>query len=72
MSKDITASYKFYTDNCHVVVAICTYGDTKVDAIAKCSPNSEFDFKKGKALAQARCEAKIAALHFTSKSAIFN
>ena len=60
MSKDITARFKFYTDNSHIVIAICSYGGKYVRGIAKCSPSDKFNFEDGKDIARARCEAKIA------------
>lgn len=60
MSKDIAARFKFYTDNSHIVIAICSYGGKYVRGIAKCSPSDKFNFEDGKDIARARCEAKIA------------
>ena len=45
---------------CHCVVAIASYAGKPVKGIAKCHPNDEWDWEKGKALAIARCAEKIA------------
>ena len=42
------------------VIAISTYAGKTVKGIAKADPRDEFDVEKGKALAIARCAAKIA------------
>ena len=42
------------------VIAISTYAGKTVKGIAKTDPRDEFDVEKGKALAIARCSAKIA------------
>jgi len=59
------ARYKFYDYNdkdsdSHVVVCVSSYAGKPVKGRAKCSPMDEFDFNKGKELAQARCDAVIA------------
>ena len=43
-----------------LVVAVSTYAGKNVKGIAKCDPRDTFDFEKGKELAIARCNAKIA------------
>ena len=43
------------------VVAISTYAGKTVKGYAKLNPNDEFNWEKGRALAIARCNAKIAA-----------
>ena len=45
---------------CHCVKAISTYAGKTVAGYAKCHPEDEWDWEKGKALAIARCAAKIA------------
>ncbi len=59
------ARYKFYDYNdkdsgSHVVVCVSSYAGKPVKGRAKCAPNEDFDLDKGKALAQARCDAVIA------------
>ena len=41
-------------------VAVSSYAGRKIKGYAKCRPEDTFDEEKGKALAQARCELKIA------------
>lgn len=51
--------YKFYiADN--KVIAVSSYAGKTVKGVAKCSPEDTFDVEKGKQLAAARCNAKIA------------
>lgn len=45
---------------CHCVVAVSSYAGKTVKGVAKCHPNDEWDWEKGKALAIARCNEKIA------------
>ena len=45
---------------CPVVVAISTYAGQNVKAYAKTNPGDEFNWEKGRDLAIARCNAKIA------------
>lgn len=56
--------YKFYqykNENGGITLAAAsTYGGKTVKGYAKCDPRDEFDFEKGKDLAAARCNAKIA------------
>ncbi len=42
------------------VVAVSTYCGKIVRGVAKCDPKDSFDLEKGKMLAAARCNAKIA------------
>ena len=42
------------------IVAVSSYAGRKVKGYAKCNPDDEFDLEKGKALARARCNQKIA------------
>ena len=44
----------------HCVVAISTYAGKTVKGYAKCDPIDTFDIEKGKKLAAARCNLKIA------------
>lgn len=43
------------------VIAISTYAGKTVRGVAKCDPRDEFDVEVGKRLAEARCNAKVAA-----------
>lgn len=52
--------YHYYTDNKSLVIATSTYAKKMVRGIAKCSPEDEFDLEKGKKLAKARLDLKIA------------
>lgn len=57
--------YKFYfatktTGEPYHVIAVSTYEGKPVRGVAKCDPRDKFDLEKGKALAAARCNAKIA------------
>ena len=52
--------YKYYTNNKDVVVAVSTYAGKTVRGVAKLDPRDTFDLEKGKALASARCNEKIA------------
>lgn len=45
---------------CHVVCAMSTYAGKTVKGYAKLNPEDQWDWEKGKALAIARCNAKIA------------
>ena len=45
---------------CHCVKAISTYAGKTVAGYAKCHPDDQWDWEKGKTLAIARCAAKIA------------
>lgn len=53
------SKYKFIT-NRNEVIALSTYAGRHVKGIAKADPRDKFDEEKGKALAAARCNAKIA------------
>lgn len=52
--------YKFYFGN-GKVIAVSTYAGRIVKGVAKCDPSDNFDIEKGKQLAAARCNAKVAA-----------
>ena len=47
---------------CPAVVAISTYAGKNVKGYAKMHPNDEFNWEKGRELAIARCNAKIAGM----------
>lgn len=51
--------YKFVKHG-NEVIAISTYAGKPVRGVATCSPEDEFSIEKGKILAAARCNAKIA------------
>ena len=52
--------YSFYTDGKTKVIAVSTYAGKAVRGVAKCDINDTFSFEKGKELAAARCNEKIA------------
>jgi hypothetical protein len=56
--------YKFYQykneNGGMTIAAVSTYAGKTVKGYAKCNPNDEFDVEKGKRLAAARCNLKIA------------
>ena len=56
--------YKFYQykneNDGMTIAAVSTYAGKTVKGYAKCNPNDEFDIEKGKRLAAARCNLKIA------------
>ena len=58
--------YKYITyernDGAHVIIALSTYAKKPVKGVAVCHPDDEFDVEKGKALAIARCNEKVAKL----------
>ena len=51
--------YKFFTGK-NKVIAVSTYEGKPVRGVAKCSPEDTFDMNKGRELAAARCNEKIA------------
>ena len=53
------SKYVFYTTK-NKVIAVSTYAGKVVKGVAKCNPNDNFDLEKGKKLAAARCNLKIA------------
>lgn len=53
-------NYKFYTDEKNKVIATSTYAGRTVRGVAKCSDEDKFDLEKGKQLAAARCETRVA------------
>ena len=44
----------------HTVIAASRYAGRVIKGYAKCDPNDNFDLEKGKELAKARCDEKIA------------
>ena len=53
--------YQFKNENGGLtIVAASTYAGRTVKGYAKCDPRDEFDIEKGKKLAAARCNLKIA------------
>lgn len=57
--------YKFYTatkvdGQPYGVIAVSTYEGRIVRGVAKCDPKDNFDLERGKQLAAARCNQKIA------------
>ena len=56
--------YKYFTyydkNGKKTVSAVSTYAGKTVKGYAKCDPRDEFDIEKGKKLAAARCNLKIA------------
>lgn len=52
--------YSFYTDGKTKVIAVSTYAGKVVRGVAKCDINDTFSFEKGKELAAARCNEKVA------------
>ena len=57
--------YSFYTDEKTKVVAVSTYAGKTVRGVAKCDVNDTFSLEKGKELAAARCNQKIAKKRLT-------
>ena len=56
--------YSFYTDGKTKVIAVSTYAGKVIRGVAKCDVNDTFSFEKGKKLAAARCNEKIAKKRF--------
>lgn len=52
--------YHFYTNNKNIVVCTSTYAGRIVKGTAKCSPEDEFNYEYGCALAKAKCDVKVA------------
>lgn len=52
--------YHYYTDNKSIVVVTSTYAGKIVRGVAKRHGDDEFNYEYGKALAKARCDAKVA------------
>ena len=51
--------YKYYRGGSKIV-AVSTYAGKTIRGVARCNPRDEFDLEKGKRLAAARCNEKIA------------
>ena len=51
--------YRFYCDG-NRVIAVSTYAGKTVRGVAVCASEDEFDLEKGKKLAAARCNQRIA------------
>ena len=51
--------YKFYVTK-NKVIAVSTYAGKTVRGVAICADSDNFDLEKGKRLAAARCNAKVA------------
>ena len=58
--------YVCYTqkDGIKVIIAMSTYAGKTVKGMAKCHPSDTYDEEKGKKLAAARCNLKIAELRY--------
>ena len=54
------SKYKFYTNDENTVVAVSSYAGRPVRGTAKCDPRDSFVFDKGKEIAAARCNLKVA------------
>lgn len=52
--------YKFAQTKDNTIIAISTFAGKTVKGTAKCAPSDEFDPEKGKELAAARCNLKVA------------
>lgn len=52
--------YRFYQTPDGKVIAASTFGGKCVRGVAKCSGEDNFDLEKGKELAAARCNLKVA------------
>lgn len=53
------------------VIAISTYACKTVKGVAKCDPVDNFDLEKGKKLAAARCNEKVAKLRLKRATKMF-
>ena len=63
--------YRYYVTK-NKVIAVSTYAGKTVRGVAKCDPNDHFDIEKGKQLAAARCNQRIAAKRFARATAAAN
>jgi hypothetical protein len=55
------ARYKYFIDEKNrKVIVVSTYAGKTVRGVAKAEPRDSFNIEKGKALAKARCDAKVA------------
>lgn len=57
------SKYKFYQHG-NRIIAVSTYGGRTVRGVAVCHPQDNFNLETGKALAAARCNAKIATKRY--------
>jgi hypothetical protein len=51
--------YRYYVHGTDII-AVSTYAGKTVRGVAKCDPNDKFDAEKGKVLAAARCNDRVA------------
>ena len=51
--------YQYYIGK-NKVVAVSTYAGRRIRGVAKCDPKDTFDLEKGKKLAAARCNLRVA------------
>ena len=59
------AKYNYFTDEKNrKVIAVSTYAKKRVKGVAVASPDDVFDYEKGRKLAKARCDAKIASKRY--------
>ena len=67
--------YKYYTfkneNGGTTISAVSSYAGRKVKGYAKCDPRDEFNVERGKKLAAARCNAKIAEKRVSRASSKF-
>lgn len=63
--------YKFYVTK-NKVIAVSTYAGKTVRGVAICADSDTFDLEKGKQLAAARCNAKVAAKRLANAEAYYN
>lgn len=60
--------YKYYNSD-NKVIAVSTFAGKPVRGVAKCNPNDTFSLEDGKALAEVRCDKKIATKRLKSAKA---
>ena len=58
------SKYKIFKGKDNKVVAVSTYAGKTVRGVAKCDVNDTFSLEKGKELAAARCNEKVAKKRF--------
>lgn len=58
-NQELFDNYRYIINN-NKIFALSSYAGKTVKGIAKCDPRDEFDIEKGKKLASARCNAKVA------------
>lgn len=66
MNFDINRYHFYVTKN--QVIAVSTYGGKIVRGIAKCDPRDTSDIEKGKKIAAARCNLKVAQKRYSRAS----